>query len=429
MSEKRDLQKVLADLKQLQERGRDSELSAEEKTQWGSLVVEAKRMQDAADRDNMVREMEQAEAKSRRVADVILPAEERKGRDEQRGRVYASLGDAFVTSDEYKSFMESGMPTSGSRRMQTEDMIRRKGRNFVPLSQERGAQIKAIPTLGSGVVDEDRLNEIVWQTEYDELNLLSVIPTSSTDSNAVEWIRKTTYTRAATTVADVLASGVATKPETTSAYTIVNTPVRTMAVWHPVTKQQVADFRQLRGLIDGDLLYDLGKLTEEQILYGDDTGTNFDGIFPTVQEARLVSGDTLIDRVRRAMTDVRTDGHRPSHAVMHPLDWETILLTKDEESRYIWVVVTGENGMRLWALPVIENESCLNTETDERNILVADMRRLATLWMRETPNVAVGWITDQFIRNQYTILAEQRAAFAVQRPLAGRRIETVAASS
>lgn len=428
MSEQRDLQKVLGDLKGLQERGKDRELSTEEKTQWGSLLVEAKTMQEKLDRDNVVREMEQAEAKSRRVADVILPAEERKGRDEPRGRVFASLGDAFVTSDEYKSFIASGMPQSGSMRMQTEDMIRRKGRNFVPLSNERGAQIKALPTLGAGVIDEDRLNEIVWQTEYDELNLLSVIPTSSTDSNAVEWIRKTTYSRAATPVADILNSPT-TKPETTSAYTIVNTPVRTHAVWHPVTKQQVADFRQLRGLIDGDLLYDLGKLTEEQILYGDDTGTNFDGIFPNVAEARFVAGDTLIDQVRRAMTDVRTDGHRPTHAVMHPLDWETVLLTKDDESRYIWVVVTGENGMRLWALPVIENESCLNTETDERNILVADMRRLCTLWMRETPNVAVGWITDQFIRNQYTILAEQRAAFAVQRPLAGRRIETVEASS
>jgi hypothetical protein len=61
--------------------------------------------------------------------------------------------------------------------------------------------------------------------------------------------------------------------------------------------------------------------------------------------------------------------------------------------------------------------------------LVGDYQRGATLWDRERSSISVGFINDQFIRNQRTILAEARAAFGVRRPGAFRKHETQAASS
>ena len=143
-------------------------------------------------------------------------------------------------------------------------------------------------------------------------------------------------------------------------------------------------------------------------------------------------GDTLIDIARRGITDVRRAGYEPNGIVVDPLDWEAIVLEKGSDNRYVWVVVTEGSTQRLWAVPVIETVAMSDFQgvsTEERNLLVGDFRRGATLWDRQTSSVSVGWINDQFIRNQRTILAELRAAFGVKRPGAFRKHITQVASA
>jgi HK97 family phage major capsid protein len=345
---------------------------------------------------------------------------------------YVSAGELAASSDTYRAWAKSGGPSSHAG-WATVELPGLKGR-FVPLTGEQRKAVeaaqretKAVPTLGTGVIDAQRIADVVRVTEQDQLRLRDVINVSQTNSNAVEYMRMTSYTRAAAPVAE---SGA--KPEATMAFDVETATVRTIAVWMPVTEQMLMDAPQVQNAINTELLYDLDKVLEEQIMYGSGSGQNFAGITndTDVAAVRVVSGDTNLDKIRRAVTDVRRAGYSPNAVVIDPIDWEGIELLKGTDDRYVWAIVRDELGPRVWSLRVVETiaaeENAGNT-TEERNIVVGDFIRGATLWDRMQAQVAIGWINAQFTSNQRTIRAELRAAFAVRRPKAFIKIVSQAA--
>lgn len=296
------------------------------------------------------------------------------------------------------------------------------------------AETKAVPTIGAGVIEPMRLADIVKVTEFDTLRLRDILNIGQTSSNSVEWVREVSYTRAAEPVAHG-----AVKPEAAKVFDLVSSPVRTIAVWMPVQDQQLDDWPALQGLINSNLLYDLEKRLEELIMWGDGIGLNFLGFFadPLVWAMGQMNaagldrgaglGYTLVDRVRLGITDVRVAGYSPNAVLVHPYDWEAMQLLKATTNEYIWVIVTEGGVSRLWGVPVIETEACQDftgAEVEQRNMLVGDFTRGATLWDRMQSSISVGWIDDQFIRNMRTILAELRAAWAIRRPGAFRDFNT-----
>lgn len=365
------------------------------------------------------------------VPDPALP--EDKGDPKQRkDRIvgYLPLGEAFVRSPEFAEFRKAGMPRQNVQILTVPHYERKRGApiGYVPLTKEMVERLeqKAAPTLGADVIEPDRLAELVRVTEHDMLRLRDVLNVSGTTSDSIVYNRLASYTRAAAAVVEG-----AVKPEAAMSLDTITESVRTQAVHIPVHNNQLADLPQLRNLIDTELLFDLANLEEEQVIYGDGTGENFNGIAvdADVQAARTVSADTLIDIIRRAITDVRRSGYQPNAVTIDPLDWEEIELAKGTDNRYVWAVIRDELGARIWSLLVVEMvgmEANRGDPTEERNLIVGDWMRGATLWVREAVTVSVGWINDQFTRNQRTILAEQRAAFGVKRPNAFRKHQTQA---
>jgi HK97 family phage major capsid protein len=222
------------------------------------------------------------------------------------------------------------------------------------------------------------------------------------------------------------------KPDATATVELITWNVFTHAVTLVVTEQQLADASQVVNEINTHLLYDLDKLTEEQMTYGPGGGQNHTGFFVDtgITEARTVSGDTLMDKIRRAITDIRRNGYSPNVVYMDSLDWEDIELQKvaASDNRYVWAIVRDVLGARIWSLRVVEGKSAENTLTGERNVLVGDFNRGATRWVREAVALAMGWVNDQFLRNERTIRAEGRDAFGITRPGAFKKIQTEAGS-
>lgn len=354
--------------------------------------------------------------------------------DGERVVGYMRLGQFVTAQKALQDFVRAGAPKQQTTIASVPSLIMLKGMSqpVVPVSasQVKAAyESKAVPTFGDEVIDPIRLPEIIRVDEHDRLQLRDVLDIQQTSSDAVKFTRIVSYTRAAGTVAHS-----AQKPQAAMAMDSVTEPVKTIAVWMPVEEQQLSDYPALSGLINGELLYDVDKHLEELVMYGDGTGEDFSGILndAAVLDARTASGDTLIDISRRGITDVRRAGYEPNAIMIDPLDWEDIVLEKGNDNRYIWVVVTEGATQRLWAVPVIESvamEDFQGNSTEARNLLVGDFARGATLWDRMRSQIAVGWINDQFIRNQRTILAEMRAAFGVKRPGAFRKHQTQAASS
>jgi len=354
---------------------------------------------------------------------------------------FMRLGEYVVAQGKLAAWQAAGKPKTSFVLADVPTLLAGHGERepLVPLTKAAIRELverKAVPTLGTGVIDPMRVPDLVRVTEHDRLVLRQILNISPTSSNAVEWVRLVNYTRAA----DPTAHG-AQKPEADLEMDLVSSPVRTVAVWMPVQDQQLDDLPQLQNLINVELLYDLEKRLEELICWGDGVGINFLGFFndpliwacgqlTAAGATRVVAGDTLVDIVRRGITDVRVAGYEPNGVLVHPYDWETIVLLKATDNAYIWSVVTEGNVSRLWGVPVVETVACEDfqgNETEARNLLVGDFRRGATLYDRMQSQISVGWINDQFIRNMRTILGEFRAAWAIRRPGAFRDYQTQAA--
>lgn len=423
-TKKAQLATLIAELKKGQEEMEAGPLSAARGEELESKAKEAESLQADVDRYNRLAGLT---GKSRTdEIDTILP----KGNEIDMGDApvgYLSLGKAFATSEEFRNYVAAGMPQQGSQKLQ---LPRVTDGGLVPLDRKHYEILqKAVPTIGASVIQPQQVttgyNRTIAQAQ---LTIRDLVNNSGTNSNAVVYSVVTGFTRAAAPVAE---SGA--KPESGMVVGTGTAPVRTLAVWMPVTEQQLQDVPQMENLIDTWLRWDLGRVEEDQMVWGAGTGENFAGIMNTagVAAARTVGGDTFIDIIRRGITDIQIAGAAPNGVAVHPIDWETIQLTKATDNNYVWVVVRDAttNTDRIWGLAVTASVAMAEPgayTTPARRILVGDFLRGATLWDKMEAALAVGYINAQFTSNQRTLRLEERAAFAVTMPLAFRYHQTQA---
>lgn len=440
MQQKRsDLKKLLDELQAFQDEYKEGKTP----DQTVATAMDAKAEEAMA----LQTELDAVDKRAQKYRDVLgrgafpgLPPDDQPGGDPVQKATdevigYLTVGDYATAQAGLEDWRGMGRPKASVRIAEVPTLLRgkRQGEVYVAVTRKSLALLKeskAVPTIGANVIEPTRLTDLVRVTEHDQLRLRDILNVSPTGSNAVEWVRLVNYTRAA----DPTAHG-AVKPESDLQLDTQSTPVRTIPVWMPVQDQQLDDLPQLQNIINTELLYDVEKRIEELVCWGDGLGLNFLGFFNDplvlacgempggVPATRVVGGDTLIDIIRRGITDVRVAGYSPNGVLVHPYDWEDIQLQKATDNQYVYVVVTEAGITRLWGVPVIETEACQDFQgvaTEERNLLVGDFTRGATLYDRMQSQISVGWIDDQFIRNMRTILAEWRGAWAIRRPGAFR---------
>lgn len=284
-----------------------------------------------------------------------------------------------------------------------------------PRGQTATFALKSISSLTSG---EGGFGELVqpqrrpgiMQPAAAPFFIRTLIPVGRTTSNSIEYIRETGFSNNAAPVAEG-----GTKPESSLTIEKVSTPVRTIAHWIRVSNQILADAPMLESYLNNRMLWGLSYVEEQQILAGDGTGENLLGVIPQAtafDTNRTKSGDTRIDTIRRAMTQVRLAEYRADAIILHPSDWEEIELTKTDEGAYIWANPSGLVGPTLWGLPVIET-----TAIEEGEFIVGAFRMAAQIWDREDAKVELfREDRDNVIKNLVTIRAEERIALEVTRP-------------
>jgi len=293
-------------------------------------------------------------------------------------------------------------------------------------------------TSGGAFVTPDQ-SGIVEMLGRRTLAIRDVISVRRTTSDAVEYVRQTAHTNNAAPVpeATTAAAPTATANTTTGAVTFANAAgggykpegswaferdtatVKTIAEWVPATKRALADVAALQGLIDDELRADLAEEEEDQMVSGNGTGENLEGILSVSgTQAQSFSVD-IFATVRKALTKVRTVGRAvPNGIGLNPVDVETVDLARTNEGGANTGPYFGGGpffaGPRtLWGYPIIESEA-IPAGTG----VVADWRK-AVLWDREQATVTMtDSHADFFIRNLVAVLGEERVAFAVTRPSA-----------
>jgi len=257
------------------------------------------------------------------------------------------------------------------------------------------------PTIQPGIRQELRIRD-----------LLTTIPVSG---QQYSYFRELLHTRGAGPVAEG-----GTKPTSNVTFEAVTDRVKKIAVWMPVTDEALDDVPQLLGYIQELLRYDLKLEEESQILKGDGTGENLNGLMTqaTTYDTTLTKpSDTAIDIVRRAIYQARKQSKLSADGVvMTELDWMNIELQKDGENRYLFANLQGLVTPILWGRPVISSDSMDEGDEDTGGeFLVANFARAAVLFDRMSFLFKMGLINDMFIKNERALLVEERLGLGVRR--------------
>ena len=286
----------------------------------------------------------------------------------------------------------------------------------------------ASSTSGGAFVEADRQSGIVG-LPVRALTILDLITVGRTDSDLVEFVRQTSRPTGADTVpeATTLTAGtnyeLSRKPQSSIAFEVVNTAVKTLAHWIPATRRALADAGQLRTLIEQGLEYGLNEEVEDQVLNGGGTGEDLLGIYNTsdiVEYTRGLYGagatddESRLDALHKTLTLVRLQNIEPTAFGMHTNDWQDVRLEKDANGQYMLGPANAQVADTVWGLPVAKSAAFT-----EGLSVCAHWALGAALWLREGISF---YVTDSnrdwFEQNILAILAEMRVAFGVTQPRA-----------
>lgn len=437
---KRDLRKLLGEMTRIQESYHGEPMPDDVASEFASKAAEAEEIQNLLDEDSRQSQVQKLHRYLRDVPEdqaTNIPAAKKSTEppaEDNQIAGYVTLGQYAVASQAYEDFAAKGFPQENCRLVVVEEAVEHGQRLLVPLTKAQRQQMetkslttKAVPTLGAGVIDPQRLTVMPKVTGDQRLRIRDVYSVGRTTSNAVEYIREESFTSGA----DYQLAG-SIKGEATAEWTKQTANVQTIAHWMPATVQQLSDWGQLRSLIDNRLQYGLRLKEEEELMYGAGGANAIEGLLTVsgtqdiaTADARITS-PTIIDQIMVGNTEIYSAGYEANAVLLSPIDYEAVILLKGTDDHYLrQVFPTAAGELRVWGLDMVRSQALEGAGT-ERNMIVGDFRVGAELLLREDVSVMLGFKDDDFIRNLRTVLAEERAAHAIYAPAAFAVLQTAA---
>jgi HK97 family phage major capsid protein len=303
-----------------------------------------------------------------------------------------SWGEQFVESDGLRAFAEE-QSRPGRFRMDVKTTI-------------TTGSTSGGPTGGQAY--RDGINAMPQR----RMRVRDLLPVVGISTGSVEYPKQTLRTNAAAPVAEA-----ASKPESAYGFTMQTVTPKVIAHWVPASRQILDDAPQLRGIIDSELLYGLALKEEEQLLSGDDTGENLNGLITnatTYAAPTTIDDLNLIDVIALAMLQNALAEEPADGIVLHPSDWLRMRTLKNAEGDYILGAPGAAVAPMLFGLPVVATQAMTANK-----FLVGGFMRAGTIYDRWTPRVEVSTEhSDFFTKNLVAILAEERLALAIKNAVA-----------
>lgn len=370
----------------------------------GNAATETKAAVEQAEQ-NMADMVKQFEAMDEKL--IQLETEAKQFRPGGAAAQRKSLGELFTTSEVYEQVKSQG-----------------RGNN-APASFQR-KDITSLTASAGALIRPDRDPEI-FRDPSRPIRIRDLIPAIPTQSGSVETMRLNVFTNNAGPqgAAGGLGAGeFVAKNESNVTWELVTYPVRTIAHFVPASRQALSDAPMLQNLIDVELTYGLDLESDNQLLLGDGTGQNVTGLLvdadiPDVGE--LANGtatadipSAMIEHIRSAVTTLQTNEYyNPNGIVLNPVDWGTLETAKASDGHYLMIQFPANGAdQRIWRMPVV-----VTNAMPEGQFLLGDWTMGAKLYEREDVSIRVSEShADYFVRNGVAILAEERYAFAVNRP-------------
>lgn len=265
------------------------------------------------------------------------------------------------------------------------------------------------------------------ETEKIRWTLFDLIPLSYIADSKIDYIRVS---------ADYNAHPVnegTVKPHTHLTRQAKQAVMQTIANYEMVTRQALKSDSELRNTINNELYNALVLETENQIINGTGqevtitdamgesrTFIEWDGIMQNAtafDPAIVANSNSKIVLLRYAMAQVVQGRGWADGIILNALDWADIeTATVNENGTGAFIIghpADGTARRNLWGLPVVDTFAM-----PAGKFIVGAFKTAARVFLQNEGVVTMdGWINNQFIKNELTILAELSGNVGVKKPL------------
>lgn len=336
-------------------------------------------------------------------------------------------GYQFVLSQDYKGLRETIKNRGGS----ASNLPIRAMANVVDTRRAGVFQNvqTSTATSGSGLTSIEKLPGVV-ALGVRPLTIEDLIAGGSTGNTTIRYIQEVTYTQGIT--AGVAETG--TLPEITVTYQEIDSAVKDIGGFIKMSENLLADYVAVASFINQRLPYQVDRAVDDQLLNGGGTGADLTGILTTSGVQTLALGaNTRPDLALKLQTLVRWQnmtsnaaqgGFEPDGYVVHPTDWETLVLTKDSTGQYLCRgPFVGSYGQGVAGPELVEyytlwgKRVVISPVTAQGTIVCGAWRMGAQKFDRQglTIEMTNSDGTD-FQKRQVTLRGTRRLALAVYRP-------------
>jgi HK97 family phage major capsid protein len=271
--------------------------------------------------------------------------------------------------------------------------------------------VKTLMTTSAGWAPEITRTGVLVPFATRPIQVADVIPTTTTIQTGVRYMEETTFTNAA-----VETNEAGTYQEATLAYTERTSNVRKIAVFLPMTDEQLEDVTQAQGVIDNRLPFMVRQRLDLQIISGDGAAPNLRGVMNVAGiQTQAKGADPTPDAVYKSIVKVEVTGQAFANLViMHPLDWQGVRLLRTADGLYIWGNPSDSGPERIWGLGVVRAQAAT-----QGTAIVGDWANFAELSIKRGLDLQVSNSHSTFfIEGKQAVRADMRAALIFYRPVA-----------
>jgi HK97 family phage major capsid protein len=384
-------------------KGEDRDLTGEEKEQVDALVAAAEAAKARIETDT------KDDTLALRLH-ALMGGDEAKSDEADDERKGMSAGEVFANSPAFKAWLAENV---------IDGELPESLKNFRTPSVPMGRKFVSTTDLSGAFPSEDRRGVLApypWPRGATEL--LALLSRGTTGSSLIHYAVET-WTNNADFVAEATATAgtSGTKPESDVTYAPATVPVSTIAHWVAATKWALADFGQLRALIDNGLRQGILQKIAAAILNGDGVAPEWFGFNNIAAIPTTAAGATALASVKAALGELEAAGYDANGVIMNPADWQAI----DDSTPVVITDPLDNRPRRIGGVQVVTQAA------QPAGTALAGAFQNAYLLDREQSTItATDSHADFFIRNLVAILGEYRGAFFVPVPNAFRKVDLAA---
>lgn len=363
-----------------------------------------KELNDIVDECSALAEAEKGAATLDRVKGLRHPEPDAEMGKKDRAKEIRNIGEMITGHDRYQqSFLKEH--TKGGIDLSFEDAL--------PSDiLAKGAHFKTLMTTSAGWAPESiRIPGLVVPAVTRPVQLIDIIPFSRTDFPVVKYMLETTRTHSAAEKAEGAAFA-----ESAFVLTETTSNVQKITDSLPITDEQLEDVSMVESYVNSRLLFGLRQRLDTQTLTGDGSAPNLRGIANVSGiQTQAKGADPIPDAFFKAFQKLRVTGRvAPTHAIIHPTDWQTVRLLRTADGIYIWGNPSESGPERMWGFPVVQ----CDIGSAGTGYVGSFEPQWISLFERRGVDVQVGYTGSQFVEGKRTIRADMRFAFVVFRPAA-----------